>query len=115
MAFSTGPAATSVLPAASERADRLLAAARDLANETGNAAFTVAQVVERAGASFKGFYRSFGGKDDLLLALLEADSRVGAVLLADLVDRHDAPERRLRAFVDGIFALATLPGASGYA
>ena len=113
MPFSAG--VTTVLPSPQERADRLVAAARDLANETGSAAFTVAQVVERAGASFKGFYRLFGGKDDLLLALLDADSRVGGRLLADRVERHRPPEHRLRAFVEGIFELATLPGATGYA
>jgi AcrR family transcriptional regulator len=113
MAFS--PTATDMLPSAQERADRLVDAARALANQTGSAAFTVAEVVDRAGASLKGFYRSFGGKDDLLVALLEADSRVGAGLLAERVGRHRTPERRLRAFVEGIFALVTLPGATGYA
>jgi AcrR family transcriptional regulator len=100
---------------AAERADRLVAAARDLANETGSAAFTVAHLVERAGGSLKGFYASFDGKDDLLVALLAADSRAGAEVLEDLVDRHRSPQRRLRAFVDGIFAMATLPDAAGYA
>jgi AcrR family transcriptional regulator len=113
MAFS--PSAVADLPTGRQRADRLVDAARELANQTGSAAFTVAEVVDRAGASLKGFYRSFGGKDDLLVALLEADSRVGAGLLTELVERHRAPERRLRAFVEGIFALVTLPGATGYA
>jgi AcrR family transcriptional regulator len=113
MAFS--PGATVARPSGQERADRLVDAARQLANQTGSAAFTVAEVVDRAGASLKGFYRSFAGKDDLLVALLAADSGVGAGLLAELVGRHRAPERRLRAFVEGIFALVTLPGATGYA
>src|SRR5690349_16193881 len=60
-----------------DRLERLLDAARELANETGSAGFTVAQVAGRAGVSLKGFYRSFASKDDLLVALLEEDSRLG--------------------------------------
>lgn len=97
------------------RLERLLDAARDLANETGGAAFTVAQVAERAGMSLKGFYSCFAGKDDLLLALIEEDSRVGATLLADLVGAHDDPVDRLHAYVDGLFSMLTVDGAMGYA
>ncbi len=98
-----------------ERLERLVAAARDLANETGNAGFTVAQVAQRAGLSLKSFYRSFAGKDDLLVALLEEDSRLGAEVLAEVVDAHDVPEERLRAYVIGVFELLTHSGALGYA
>ena len=40
-----------------ERMERLVDAARQLANESGSAAFTVAQVAERAALSLKSFYR----------------------------------------------------------
>src|SRR5437016_7632098 len=69
-----------------ERMERLVAAARELANETGTAAFTVTQVTERAGLSLKSFYRCFPGKDELLIALLEEDSRLGAAILAEAID-----------------------------
>ena len=59
------------------RPDRLVQAARELANDTGSAAFTVAQVTAQAELSLKSFYRCFRGKDELLLALIEADSRLG--------------------------------------
>jgi AcrR family transcriptional regulator len=98
-----------------ERLERLVSAARDLANETGSAAFTVAQVTARAGLSLKSFYRCFAGKDDLLVALLEEDSRLGATLLAEAVDRHPDPESRLRAYVSGLFEFLQHPGALGYA
>jgi AcrR family transcriptional regulator len=97
------------------RLERLLAAARDLANETGNAAFTVTQVTQRAGLSLKSFYRCFAGKDDLLLALIEEDSRIGAAILREAVDAHDDPAARIRAYIIGIFDLLTHPGALGYA
>ncbi len=98
-----------------DRLERLVGAARDLANETGTSGFTVAQVAQRAGLSLKSFYRCFAGKDDLLVALLEEDSRLGAVILAEVVDAHTEPDARLRAYVVGIFELLTHPGALGYA
>ncbi|MGI8796266.1 MAG: TetR/AcrR family transcriptional regulator [Acidimicrobiia bacterium] len=96
------------------RSERLIDAARDLATETASAGFTVAQVAERARASLKGFYACFPGKDDLLLGLLEEDSRVGATLVAEQVARHDDPVDRLRAYVHGLFSLVAHPGALGY-
>jgi AcrR family transcriptional regulator len=98
-----------------ERLERFVAAARDLANAQGSASFTVAQVTRQAGLSLKSFYRCFAGKDDLLVALLEEDSRLGASILADTVSAHDDPGMRLRAYVLGVFGLLTHPGALGYA
>jgi len=98
-----------------ERLERLLDVARDLANETGSADFTVHMICERAGMSLKGFYACFAGKDDLLIALLEEDSRIGATLLAETVDAHAGADERLRAYVNGIFEMLTFQGALGYA
>lgn len=98
-----------------ERIHRIVDAARDLANETGDARFTMAQVATSAGLSLKSVYRAFDGKDDLLLALLEEDSRIGADLLAAQIGAHRSPVHRLLAFVDGIFELLTHAGAVGYA
>lgn len=105
-----GPRARSV-----ERLERFVWAARDLANEAGSASFTVAQVSRHAGLSLKSFYRCFAGKDDLLVALLEQDSRLGASILAEMVDEHDEPAARIRAYVLAVFDLLTHPGALGYA
>jgi len=105
-----GPRARSV-----ERLERFLAAARDLANDQGSASFTVAQVTRQAGLSLKSFYRCFGGKDDLLVALLEEDSRLGAGILNEQVGAHTDPVERLRAYLTGVFELLTHPGALGYA
>jgi AcrR family transcriptional regulator len=98
-----------------ERMERFVQAARSLADETGSAAFTVPQLAARAGLSLKSFYRCFRGKDELLLALLEDDSQIGAGLLRAAVERHDEPIARLRAYVDAIFGMVALPGAVGYA
>ncbi len=98
-----------------ERLERFLAAARDLANEEGSASFTVAQVTAQAGLSLKSFYRCFAGKDDLLVALLEHDSRLGAGILGAQVEAHSGAVARVRAYVFGVFELLTHPGAIGYA
>ena len=46
-----------------DRPQQLVAAARALANETGSAAFTVAQLATSAGVSLKAFYSCFASKD----------------------------------------------------
>lgn len=96
------------------RPQLLVAAARDLANETGSAAFTVAQLTARAGLSLKAFYACFPGKDELLLALLAEDSRLGADALADRVGTREGGDA-LRAYVVELFDMVVIPGAIGYA
>src|SRR5207244_2946362 len=95
-----------------DRPLRLVASARALANETGSAAFTVAQLATRAGLSLKAFYSCFRSKDDLLLALLAEDSRVGADLLAARIGTRTGPDA-LRAYVFELFDMLT--PATGYA
>ena len=98
-----------------ERMERCIAAARELANETSSASFTVAQVAARAEVSLKAFYRCFPGKDELLLALLEYESNTGARVLAELVGTRDNAVAALHACVTELFALLSVPGALGYA
>jgi AcrR family transcriptional regulator len=101
-------------PADLDRPRQLVAVARDLADEMGSAAFTVAQLTVRAGVSLKAFYASFRSKDDLLLALLAEDSRIGAEVLAARIGTRTGREG-LRAYVVELFDMLTLPGAVGYA
>jgi len=98
-----------------ERMERCIAAARELANETSSAAFTVAQIAARADVSLKSFYRCFTGKDELLLALLEDDSHIGARVLAERVGSCENAAAALHACVTELFALLSVPGALGYA
>jgi AcrR family transcriptional regulator len=96
------------------RPERLVQAARELATESGSAAFTVAQVTMRAGLSLKSFYRCYPGKDDLLLALLAADSAIGAEVLEErMAGRTGAAG--VEAYFTELFEMLTWPGASGYA
>ncbi|MBV8297440.1 MAG: TetR/AcrR family transcriptional regulator [Acidimicrobiia bacterium] len=106
---SLDPAATRSMA----RLERLLDAARELTNESEGASFTVAEVAARAGVSLKSFYRSFEGKDDLLLALLEEESRTGAAMLRTALDRSASPDERLERYVRALFNLARQ--APGYA
>jgi len=98
-----------------ERMERCVAAARELATETTSANFTVAQIASRAGLSLKSFYRCFPGKDELLLALLEDDSQIGARALAQRVAERDTPRAALHACVTELFALVSESGQLGYA
>jgi AcrR family transcriptional regulator len=110
MTFSGQPSADLEL----DRRGQLVAAARGLADETGSAAFTVAQLTGRAGVSLKAFYACFRSKDDLLLALLAEDSGIGADVLAGRIGTRTGPDA-LRAYVFELFDMLTLPGAIGYA
>jgi AcrR family transcriptional regulator len=98
-----------------ERAARLVASARELADEHQSAAFTVHEVAARAGSSLKGFYRCFTGKDDLLVALLAEDSAIGAGILDERLAAQSTHRDRLRTCVTGLFELCTLPDSEGYA
>ncbi len=101
----------------SESVDRrqlLVATARDLAGETGSAAFTVVQLTARAAISLKAFYACFAGKDDLLLALLAEDSRIGAEVLSASIGSRTGDEG-LQAYVSELFDMLARPGAMGYA
>jgi AcrR family transcriptional regulator len=96
------------------RARRLVDAARELAAESGSsAAFTVAQVAARAGMSLRSFHRQFGGKDDLLLALFEEESRTGAEALDRALAEVPEPLERVRVFVVGLMGFVVT--GSGYA
>lgn len=100
--------------AGDEAAGRLVAAARALMLEAGGPTFTVTQVVAAAGSSLKSFYRCFGSKDELLVALFADDSRQGAEALATMVGRRP-PEERLRTAVVGLFRFVSLHGRLPYA
>ena len=96
-----------------ERLERILDATRELTDANEDASFTVVEVADRAGVSLKSFYRSFTGKDDVLLALLEEDSRAGARMLRDALDRTPDPDARVERYVRTLFKLARqAPGYS---
>jgi AcrR family transcriptional regulator len=70
-----------------------------LATETGGATFTVQQVVDRAGVALQTFYRHFGSKDALMLAVFEQANRVETARIQAKADAAPDPLERLRIVV----------------
>jgi AcrR family transcriptional regulator len=97
-----------------DTAERLVEAARALMWEAGGPSFTVSQVVAGAGSSLKSFYRCFGSKDELLVALFADDARRGARALGAMVEAQPTA-RRLRTAVVGLFSLLQVDGRRPYA
>jgi AcrR family transcriptional regulator len=88
-----------------EQTDAFVAAARALALESGGLDFSVAQVVERAGGSLRGFYRNFAGKEELCLALLEEMVAESRVRIEKRLARVDSPLERLDLIVRRLYVV----------
>lgn len=86
--------------------EELLTAAAGLFAERGYAATTTRAVAERAGMRQASMYHYFGGKEDLLAALLEGTVRPSLELARGLAARHEVPaEARLWALCRADVAL----------
>jgi AcrR family transcriptional regulator len=92
------------------RSGQILDAAKALMEETGGIEFTVQEIVDRSGLSLRSFYKHFGGKDELLLALFEELLREFADDLRREVEVHDDPLDQLRAYVSGFYGRAEQSG-----
>jgi len=84
---------------AESRVQRFLDAATQLLNSRSGRDFTVQEVVERSGQSLHSFYQYFGGKHELLLALLEELVSSTTGRLHEEVAREDDPLERLHRLV----------------
>lgn len=82
---------------AQDRVQGFLDAAWELMRERPNGDFTVQDVVERSGQSLRSFYHYFGGKQQLMVALLEESMRRIASDMRVQADGLDKPMDRLRA------------------
>jgi AcrR family transcriptional regulator len=83
---------------AEQRVQRFLDAAFALIDEKGTTEFTIQEVLDRSKQSLRGFYQYFGGKDELLFALLEETIRESVEDLRTAVESASGPLERLRAF-----------------
>jgi AcrR family transcriptional regulator len=86
-----------------QQARVLMDAARRVISDKGEN-FTTQDLVKEAGVALQTFYRSFGGKDELLLAVLEdmiAEACTGFRRRAEAIDD---PLERLRAHLGAVFA-----------
>ena len=79
-------------------ANDIIAAAWELVEQDGVRDFTVKQLIDRADVALQTFYRYFGNKDELLLAMFEESMRDGAARV--LVPRRaEGPVEYLRQLV----------------
>lgn len=85
--------------AAEARVQRFLDAGFALIETAGADGLTVQNVVEQSGLSLRSFYKHFGGKYELLLALFEESVRMTAEHIHAEMDATDDPLGRFRLLV----------------
>jgi AcrR family transcriptional regulator len=92
--------------------DAILEAALRVAERVAPAAPKVADIVAEAGTSNQTFYRYFGGKEDLLFAVLER----GLIRVRGYLEHRMAKERepidRVAAWIEGMLIQVTRPAAA---
>lgn len=88
--------------------DRLLSAAMQVLERSGWWGFKVDSVLKMAGLSTRSFYRHFGKKTDLLLALLERQFANNAVWLRQHTDAVTTPYAKVFAYVGALLDMAYL-------
>ena len=95
---------SSIAQRALRPATRIVQAATELSHQDDTASFTVQDVIDRADVSLQTFYRHFGGKDDLILALIEEEVTRGAEGYRKRLARLDDPVARVESVIKGPFA-----------
>lgn len=88
-----------------EQARAIVEAAKRLLENGAGEGFTTQELAKEAGVALQTFYRYFGGKDELLLAVLEETIADGCARMQEQAEGLDDPLARLRLFVT-----ATLEG-----
>ena len=91
--------------------ERLLAAADELFYEGGIHTVGIDRVIERAGVAKASLYDTFGSKDALIRAYLEARHDARKARLMAWLERYDAPRERLLGVFD---AMADLMKAKNF-
>jgi len=91
-----------------------VAAAVRLWQEKGNADFTVQDVVDRSKMSIRTFYKYFGSKEDLLVAVYETViAREAVPRLRKRIEKFKDPLLRLKAYIEGLVELTAKSGPGG--
>lgn len=80
-----------------DRGAELIFAAATLLEKSNGDNFTVQDVADTANQSLRTLYAHFGGKDDLLLAVLEEAMNAFARIITEAVEVYDDPGDRLAA------------------
>jgi AcrR family transcriptional regulator len=92
--------------------DAILEAALRVAERVAPAAPKVADIVAEAGTSNQTFYRYFGGKDELLFAVLERGLIRVRSYLQHRMGKKRAPAEQVAAWIDGLLVQVTRPTAA---
>src|SRR5579885_875125 len=105
------------LPVKSEASarERLLAAADELFYEEGIHTVGIDRVIARAGVAKASLYSTFGSKEELVLAYLQAraDERAGRITRA--IARHAHPRDQILAIYESLAARVAEPNFRGCA
>ena len=91
--------------------EKLIAAGQRLALD-GDGGFTVKQLADDAGVALQTFYRHFGSKDELVLAVLEENVADGVRDMESIAARQPDPVERLRELIQLPIRMTTEPEAS---
>ena len=81
----------------------IIDAAYSCLSEPHSGPIPVAAILQRAGVSTRAFYRHFGSKDELFLALLRQECDALADRLDRIVDEPGDPVDQLKAWIRGMF------------
>jgi TetR/AcrR family transcriptional regulator len=91
-------------------AEKLIRAGQALVLE-GEGQFTVKQLADRAGVALQTFYRHFGSKDELLLAVLEENVVEGVEEMEAIATRESDPVEQLRVVIQLPLLMSMEPDA----
>src|SRR6202008_777880 len=81
--------------------ERLLAAANELFYNEGVHTVGIDRVIEQAGVAKASLYNTFGSKDELVRAYLQARHASVTQRITQAVERYDTPRARLLAVFEG--------------
>src|ERR1700729_3922559 len=105
-------AKTAAVPSARER---LLAAASELFYAEGRHTVGIDRGIERAGVAKASLYNTFGSKDELVRAYLEARHAQTAGRITRYLERYSSPRERLLGVFEAQGELFAAPGFRGCA
>jgi AcrR family transcriptional regulator len=95
--------------------ERLLAAANELFYEEGVHTVGIERVLERAGVAKASLYSTFGSKDELVQAYLQARAERRRRRISERIARHEDPRARILSIFELMGELAAEPTFRGCA
>ncbi|MHA7649951.1 TetR/AcrR family transcriptional regulator [Mycobacterium sp. ML4] len=94
---------------ATAEVERILAAAVRVMERAAPEPPRVSDIVAEAGSSNKAFYRYFGGKDDLILAVMERGVAIVVSYLQHQMAKEARPQDKIACWIEGALAQVADP------